>query len=83
MSEGIELANGAIKSSYLVSLANSVNPPLTIASNNSELSGKQLPDQIAEIKRLYGHDTRLLRLECSEFPRSEIHENINPCLLII
>ena len=38
----IELANGAIKSSYLVSLANSVNPPLTLASNNSELSGKQL-----------------------------------------
>ena len=43
---GIELANGAIKSSYLVSLANSINPPITIASNNSKLSGKQLTDQI-------------------------------------
>ena len=42
----IELANGAIKSSYLVSLANSINPPITIASNNSKLSGKQLTDQI-------------------------------------
>ena len=43
---GIELANGAIKSSYLVSLANSINPPITLASNNSKLSGKQLTDQI-------------------------------------
>jgi S1-C subfamily serine protease len=46
----IELANGAIKSSYLVSLANSVNPPLTLASNNSELSDKQLPDQIDRLR---------------------------------
>jgi len=46
----IQLANGAIKSSYLVSLANSVNPPLTLASNNSELSGKQLPDQFLRLK---------------------------------
>ena len=52
-SEGIpsiELANGAIKSSYLVSLANSINPPISLASNNSELSGKQLPDQFLRLK---------------------------------